>query len=115
MTIICDLDDTLVRHGVQPNIPLIKRLNTMGEPVVIVTGRPEAERDTTKATLIRIGVRYSRLLMNSGPADKLDQIKSKTANARTVGGVTLAIDNDPMMRAAYKTLGFRALDPKEIV
>lgn len=114
MTIICDMDDTLVMNGVRPNIPLIRRLNTMGEPVVIITGRPEAERDKTKATLIRIGIRYSRLLMNSGPADKISQMKSKQANARTVGGVTLAIDNDAMMRTAYKALGFKVANPGEI-
>lgn len=113
MTIICDLDDTLVRNGIYPIQRVIDKVNAMGQPVVIITGRPESERAKTVATLRQIGINYKQLLMNPYQPNKQGQLQSKRENAGKVNAV-LAIENDPIASKLYKTMGLKTMSPSDL-
>lgn len=115
MSIIVDLDDTLIRNGVYPITKTIAKVNALPGPIVIITGRPENERAKTTATLNRLGIHYSKLLMNNLMPDHAGQLSSKAEHARSLKGTaTLAIDNDPASRHIYSSLGIKAIDPKDL-
>lgn len=114
MTIVCDLDDTLVHKGVIPNTRVIAKVNQMPGPIVIVTGRQESERAKTEQTLKSIGVNYTKLLMNTGTPDKQGQLASKRANISGLPNVTLVIDNDAVDLKLYKTMGLKTLRPQDM-
>jgi len=109
--IVCDIDDTLLHDGVYPIPKTIKFLNAQGQPIVIITARPESERDRTMIALHKAGVKFTKLLMKR---PGLTDAASKLENVRSLQGVTLAIDNNPDMRAAYKSIGIPVLDPATI-
>lgn len=109
-TIICDIDDTLLRNGTQPNRKTIEWLNSHSSyNVVIVTGRPESTRSKTVAALKAAGVKYDSLKMN--PYSTIDSNKFKAEMARKYHNAVLAIDNDEGARAAYRKEGIKAIHP----
>ena len=61
--IICDVDGTLL-SGSDPIVKNVDYVNGLDVPVVIVTGRLEAERADTAAALDAAGVNYTDLVMN---------------------------------------------------
>lgn len=110
MATIVDIDDTLLRNGTQPVKRVIDYVNALSGSIIIVTGRPKSQRKETIAALKNAGVRYSRLIMN--PGSTKDTAKYKYETAVSLGAkVTLAIDNDPTMRAAYRKAGLKTIDP----
>lgn len=108
MTVICDIDGTLLINGVQPNAATIERLKSIGDShIVIITGRMENQRRSTVQALKAAGVSYSSLLMNTLGPGKTEQQQSKLANAKKVMPVDLAIDNDSKMRSMYESIGVK--------
>jgi hypothetical protein len=113
MATICDIDDTLLRNGTQPIQKVIDYVNALPGSIIIVTGRPKSQRKETIAALRLAGVRYSRLIMN--PGSTKDTAKYKYETAVALGAkVSLAIDNDPTMRAAYRKAGLKTIDPANL-
>jgi ribonucleotide monophosphatase NagD (HAD superfamily) len=110
VTVISDIDGTLLRNGIYPIKKVIAHVNAM-RPVVLITGRPEKERHKTVMALQAAGVKYTKLLM--APNDQ-PGIQSKILHAKALKGVTLAIDNDAMVRAGYEHLGIKTVDPSSI-
>lgn len=115
--IICDIDDTIIRNGVYPIEAHINWLNEQAKShsIYLVTGRPVSTRARTVATLRRAGVRYNRLIMNTGSTRESNQFKSEVAQRLKGKGVTLAIDNDSGARAAYARAGFQTMSPSRMV
>lgn len=112
-TIICDIDDTLLRNGTQPIRKTIEWLNSHSSyNVVIVTGRPESTRAKTVAALRVAGVKYDSLKMN--PYSTHDSNKFKAEMARKYHDAALAIDNDEGARAAYRKEGIKTLHPNAL-
>jgi hypothetical protein len=109
MSIIVDIDDTLLRNGVYPIRRTIDYINSLPGSKIIVTGRPESTRKKTVEALNNAGIRYSRLIMN--PYGTKDSNKHKAEVAARLKGVTLAIDNDSGARAAYSKAGIPTKDP----
>lgn len=113
MAIICDIDDTLLRNGDQPIQRTIDYLKTLDGPLYIVTGRPESDRAKTTRQLHAAGIRFSRLIMNPYSSANTAKFKAEVAQ-RLKGKVSLAIDNNATMRAAYSKAGIKTLDPANI-
>lgn len=113
MATICDIDDTLLRNGTQPIQRVIDYVNALPGSVILVTGRNESDRKDTVRALRAAGVKYSRLIMNPGSSAETEKFKYEVGN-RLKGSVSLAIDNNPKMRAAYAKSGIKTLDPADI-
>lgn len=112
-TIICDIDDTLLRNGTQPIKSTIDWLNSHSSyNVVLITGRPESTRAKTVDALRAAGVKYDSLRMN--PYGTQDSNKFKAEMARKYHNAVLAIDNNEGARAAYRAEGIKAIHPKDL-
>jgi hypothetical protein len=88
-----DIDDTILNDG-QPVQRVIDYIDENGEEVVVLTNRPEADRDKTVAELDGIGFEYDALIMNDSnaeaPAFKAGVIQAELDAGRPVD---LFIDN----------------------
>jgi hypothetical protein len=107
MSVICDIDNTLIRNGIFPIQSAIDFINKQPD-VILITGRLESERARTIATLRKYGVRYSRLLMNNAGSSPDLQYQSKQYNAQQVvrsSHVTAAYDDNPKTQMLYRKLG----------
>jgi hypothetical protein len=107
-----DIDDTLLRNGVQPIERVIEYVNSLNGPIYIVTGRTTSQRAATVEALKNAGVNYDRLLMNPYAADQT--LKWKQEIALRYSDAELAIDNDEDARAIYRAAGIPTKDPASI-
>lgn len=112
MSVIVDIDNTLLRNGTQPIQRTIEYLKTLKGSKIIVTGRPESQRKETVAALNNAGIKYSRLIMN--PYDYKQSNRHKAEVAARLKGVTLAIDDNAGARAAYSKAGIKAVHPDSL-
>lgn len=115
--IIVDIDDTLLRNGVQPIRSTINWINSRARDyrIIIVTGRPESQRDRTIAALKRAGVRYNRLIMNPGSTSDSNKYKGETGKRiKAQERVALAIDNSEGARNAYSNAGIPTANPSSL-
>jgi ribonucleotide monophosphatase NagD (HAD superfamily) len=112
--IFTDIDDTILKDG-QPVERVIDYIDENGEEVVILTNRPEADREKTVADLEAIGFEYDALIMNDSgaeaPAFKAGVIKAELDAGRPVD---LFIDNRSDTRDAVAALGVEVVDPDAI-
>jgi HK97 family phage prohead protease len=112
--VICDIDGTLINAG-----NLVQRVYDYAKSeegaLFILTGRPESERDATVRELNRLGVTYSRLIMNSGStADSTAYKKATAEELLKTYNIVQAIENNPDTVAAYRSLGIETIEPKDI-
>lgn len=116
--LIVDIDDTLLRNGVQPIQKVIDYVNNDYPEylVVIVTGRMESDREATVAALSDAGVLYDSLIMNDDTSIPTSEYKRNVAEGLIADGkiIDKAIDNDPDAREAYAELGIETVDPYEL-
>lgn len=115
--IICDIDDTLLRNGVQPIRKTIDWINERSKnyTIVIVTGRPSSQRQRTVAALRRAGVKYNRLIMNPGSTSSSPEYKGEVAKRlKSQSRVVLAVENNAAARAAYEKAGVKAIHPSSL-
>jgi len=112
--IFTDIDDTILKDG-QPVQRVIDYIDQNGEEVVVLTNRPETDRDKTTAELDAIGFEYDALIMNDSnaeaPAFKAGVIKAELDAGRPVD---LFIDNRQDTRDAVAALGVEVMDPADI-
>jgi hydroxymethylpyrimidine pyrophosphatase-like HAD family hydrolase len=115
--IIVDIDDTLLRNGVQPMRSTIDWINERAKDytIIIVTGRPESTRDRTVRALKDAGVRYNRLIMNTGSTRQSNEFKAQAAKRiKSQIRVVIAIDNDEGARTAYRNAGIKTASPSSL-
>lgn len=116
--IICDIDGTLITGGkaVRKTVDFIN--SKYGEStIILVTGRPNTQRQSTVASLRRLGIKYNQLKMAPPNTTHQDRIAFKRETARKLKAtatVTLAIDNDPDARSAYSSLGISTKNPSSL-
>lgn len=113
MSTIVDIDGTLLRNGNQPIQRVIDYVNSLPGSVIIVTGRNNSQRKETVAALHKAGVKYSRLIMNPGSSAETANYKYEVGK-KLRSQVSLAIDNNPTMRAAYAKAGIPTKDPAHL-
>lgn len=115
--IIVDIDDTLLRNGVQPIRSTIDWINERARDytIIVVTGRPESTRDRAVRALKDAGVRYNRLVMNTGSTRQSNQFKAEAAKRiKSQTRVAIAIDNDEGARSAYRNAGIKTASPSSL-
>lgn len=115
--IVSDIDQTLIGYGAEPY-----RIDATWEfiqgfegELVLVTGRPEADRDATETQLADLDITYSRLIMK--PEADADTVAYKAEAMSTLlesHNVVVAIENDEDTRDAYRELGVETVDPEDI-
>ena len=112
--IFTDIDDTILKDG-QPVEKVIDYIDETAEEVVIITNRPESEREKTIEDLKVTGLEYQELIMNDGteeaPAFKARVIKERLDKGEKVD---LLIDNRADTREAVAALGVEVMDPAEV-
>ena len=115
--IVSDIDETLIGYGAEPyridaTWEFIQGLE--GE-LVLVTGRPDSDRDATEKQLADLDITYSRLIMN--PGSTADSVAYKADTMDTLletYNVVVAIENDGDTRDVYRELGVETVDPEDL-
>lgn len=111
---ITDIDGTIIERG-QPVDNVLDYIYELNFDVIVLTNRPESDRDKTVQDLADADLEYTRLIMNGGslPASqfKKDEVK-KLLNEGFDPEVF--IDNDVENRKAVASLGVKVLDPADI-
>lgn len=113
--LICDIDDTLIHNNrVIPDV--VEFVHSQETAIMLVTGRPENQRDQTKQQLARLGIDYDQLIMNNlGSPARSNEFKKLTAEKLLkLYKITMAIDNDGGAREAYASLGIPVVDPAHL-
>ena len=115
--LIVDIDDTLLRAGVEPMQDVFDAVNGSGYAVYVVTGRDESRRDETEQALANAGVMYVDLIMQ--PADSTDtaEFKKQAATELVNSGVLIgaAVDNDQANLDAYASINIETYTPDAFV
>ena len=112
--IFTDIDDTILKDG-QPVQRVIDYIDEAAEEVVVLTNRPEGEREKTVADLEAIGLEYVALIMNDS-GEEAPAFKTKVIKAELDAGrpVDLFIDNRADTREAVAALGVEVMDPADV-
>ena len=103
--IFTDIDDTILKDG-QPVERVIDYIDETAEEVVVLTNRPESDREKTVADLAATGLEYQELIMNDG-TEEAPAFKARIIKERLDAGeaVDLFIDNRADNREAVAALG----------
>ena len=111
---ITDIDGTIIERG-QPVENVLDYIDELDLDVIVLTNRPESDRDRTVKDLADADLEYTRLIMNGGslpaPQFKKDEVQ-KLLNEGFDPEVF--IDNDEENRKAVASLGVKVLDPADI-
>ena len=110
MAVICDMNDTIIDSNFKPITKTVKYLQSLREPIYIVTGADPKDRDMWTAILKRYDVPYTRLLMNPSGSD--NDFKYRTA--MRLKPIRLAIDNNAKARAKYEEAGLKTIHPRDL-
>ena len=112
--IFTDIDDTIIKDG-QPVQNVVDYIDENADEVVVLTNRPEADREKTVTDLAAIGFEYDELVMNDG-TEEAPAFKARVIKERLDAGeaVDLLIDNRADTREAVAALGVEVLDPATI-
>lgn len=110
MAVICDLNDTILDSSLKPITKTVKYLQSLREPIYIVSGADPKDRDMLTAILRRNEVPFTRLLLNPSGSD--NDFKYRTA--MRLKPIRLAIDNNEKARARYKEAGLKTIHPKDL-
>ncbi len=108
-TIIVDIDDTLF-DGLTPNQNVVDYVNSQwgDHRIVIMSARNASRRTETVSQLARAGVRYDDLFLVESPSNKQKKAKTLIADGLRI---VLAIENNPMTRQDYESLGIKTKHP----
>ncbi len=103
---VSDLDETLSLYG-ELNEPVYSFIKSQNVPLVVITGRHEANRMATTDLLDKLGVDYSELIMQPDNQNKSSSYKGDVASRLLAEGldVVYVIENNAEARQAYKDAG----------
>jgi len=112
--IFTDIDDTILKDG-QPVERVIDYIDETAEEVVVLTNRPESDREKTVADLAATGLDYQELIMNDG-SEEAPAFKARIIKERLDKGerVDLFIDNRADSREAVAALGVEVMAPEDV-
>ena len=112
MAVIVDLNKTIVKDG-QPIAKTITYLNSLQEPIYIVSGSHVSKKFEIQRMLLDLGVKYTSLHLN--PNDYGDDNEFKYMMGVALRPIaTLAIDNSSKARAKYESLGIKTIHPDDL-
>lgn len=110
MAIIVDLNKTIVRDG-QPISKTIKYINSLSEPVYIVSGSHISKKFEIERMLLNYGIKYTSLYLNP---HEYDDDEFKYTVGKSLRPINMAIDNSKKARAKYESLGIPAIHPDDL-
>lgn len=113
-SIIVDIDGTLLNgdRGIKKTIDYVNE-KAKEYKIFIITGRLESERQKTVKALKDNNVSYDKLIMNPySTAESIDYKKAAALKLKMMKyHLIYAIDNNEKARAAYSSLGIKAINP----
>jgi len=107
MSILVDLNGTIAYEG-KPIQKTIDYLKTVTEDIYIISGSFISKKPEYQALLEGLGIKYVDIILN--PIDQDKDISFKTTMAQTIPNLTLAIDNNKKVLAAYRVIGINAIN-----
>jgi ribonucleotide monophosphatase NagD (HAD superfamily) len=111
---ITDIDGTIIEQG-QPVENVLDYIDELDLDVIVLTNRPESQRDKTIKDLADADLEYTRLIMNGGSTPAPEFKKAEVQKLLNEGmDVEVFIDNDKANRDAVASLGVKVLDPADI-
>jgi uncharacterized protein len=115
--LVIDLDETLVTLSREPLQSAVDAVNSVAMPVFIVTGREEAQRETTLEDLAAAGIKYDVLLMMPEIDMVIAEYKRDTVGSLMQDGfqVVAFVDDNDDNRQAVASLGVYVMTPAEFV
>jgi len=114
--IVTDIDGTLIDKDGQTMTPVVDYIKAEAEEVVVLTNRPESDREKTVADLKATGLEYAELIMNKD-GNPAPEFKAAAVKAMLDADIEVDefIDNDAANRDAVEALGVEVCDPAEIM
>jgi ribonucleotide monophosphatase NagD (HAD superfamily) len=114
--IVTDIDGTLIDKDGQTMTPVVDYIKAEAEEVVVLTNRPESDREKTVADLKATGLEYAELIMNKD-GNPAPEFKAAAIKAMLDADIEVDefIDNDAANRDAVEALGVDVCDPAEIM
>jgi chromosome segregation ATPase len=114
--IVTDIDGTLIDKDGQTMTPVVDYIKAEAEEVVVLTNRPESDREKTVADLKATGLEYAELIMNKD-GNPAPEFKAAAVKAMLDADIEVDefIDNDAANRDAVEALGVDVCDPAEIM
>ena len=111
---ITDIDGTIIERG-QPVENVLDYIDELDLDVIVLTNRPESDRDRTVQDLADAELEYTRLIMNGGSLPAPEFKKGEVKKLLDEGfDPEVFIDNDKANRDAVASLGVKVLDPEDI-
>jgi ribonucleotide monophosphatase NagD (HAD superfamily) len=111
---ITDIDGTIIERG-QPVENVLDYIDELDLDVIVLTNRPESDRDRTVQDLADADLEYTRLIMNGGSTPAPEFKKAEVQKLLNEGfDPEVFIDNDKDNRDAVASLGVKVLDPADI-
>ena len=113
--IVTDIDGTIIDAG-KPVQRVLDYIKAEAEEVVVLTNRPESDREKTVADLKATGLEYAELIMNKD-GTPAPEFKAAAVKAMLDADIEVDdfIDNDQANRDAVEALGVEVCDPAEIM
>lgn len=115
--LVIDLDETLVTGSREPLKDAVDAVNALDMPVFIITGREEAQRETTLEDLAAAGIDYDALYMMPEVDMVIADYKRETVAMLMQEGyvITAFVDDNEDNRNAVETLGVPVMTPDKFV
>lgn len=111
---ITDIDGTIIERG-QPVENVLDYIDELDLDVIVLTNRPESDREKTIKDLVDADLYYKRLIMNGGSLPAPEFKKGEVKKLLDEGfDPEVFIDNDKANRDAVASLGVKVLDPADI-
>jgi len=107
---ISDFDDTLFKNGTL-NSEVYSWIQDQDVPLYVVTGRKESSRGATTELLAKLGIDYSKLIMQPNDQNESANYKGNTARKLMADGldVVFVTENNSEARQAYTDAGVEAV------
>jgi len=111
---ITDIDGTIIDRGM-PVENVLDYIDGLGNDVMVLTNRPESDRDKTIQDLANTDLEYIRLIMNGGSTPAPEFKKAEVQKLLDEGfDPEVFIDDRKDNRDAVGSLGVKTLDPADI-
>jgi len=111
---ITDIDGTIIEQG-QPVENVLDYIDELDLDVIVLTNRPESDRDKTIQDLDNADLDYTRLIMNGGSTSAPEFKKAEVQKLLDEGfDPEVFIDDRKDNRDAVGSLGVKTLDPADI-
>ena len=111
MSILVDINGTIANEG-RPIKKTVQFLSTVTEDIYIISGSHICKKPEYEALLSRLGIAYVDIILN--PLDQDTDKTFKIEMSKTIPNLTLAIDNNPKIVNAYRSIGVNAIFPNDL-